>query len=176
MWHETRLLGTRTARCLTTLVLAAGLLAAPGASAQGDDAPEMTIEVSDERPIRDTSVRLTVSEGRRPAAGAQVTAVYRPNSLTSETEELTPVDSSGTLMWTPRSTGPVTLEVRPAGADDDAPAAVSHTVAVRYGGLPASGLLIMVLAGVLLFGGAAVAFYLLLKPPEHTPAAEPPST
>lgn len=169
MWRETRWFEP-------LLLLAACLLLVPAAAAQ-DEAPAMTLEVSEERPIRDQdAVRITVTQDRRPAAGAVVTAIYRPNSLTSETEVLDPVDSSGTLMWTPRSTGPVTLEVRPAGAAEDAPAAASHTIAVRFGGLPASGLLIMVLAGVLLFGGAAAAFYLLLKPPEHTPAAEPPST
>lgn len=174
MWREPyRLLGA------LGLTLALCLGAPHGLAQEGDDgadAPETTLETSDERPLRASTVRLTVRHGLAPAAGARVTAIYRPNSTTSVSEELTPVDASGTLMWTPTHTGPVTLEVRPAGADPETPAVASHTVAVRYGGLPASGLLIMVVAGVLLFGGAAVSFILLLKNPDYLPVEEPPST
>jgi hypothetical protein len=164
--------------------LTAGLLALPAAlpAAAQDAAGEaagLAIVADDERPLRGQVVRLTVTEGGRPAAGARVTALYRPNSQTQHEAELAPVDSSGTVLWTPEYTGPVTLEVRPAGTPSgggEPPAAAALTVAVRYGSLPASGLFIMVLAGVLLFGGAAWAMILLLRPPDHIPEAEPPST
>jgi len=158
------------------LLLMLAALAAPRAAAQ-----EMAIRADDERPLRGQAVRLTVTENGRPAAAARVSALYRPNSHTEHRTELAPVDSSGTVLWTPEYTGPVTLEVRPAGAEpgpDGAPVppAATLTVAVRYGSLPPSGLFIMVLAGLLLFGGAAVSMLLLLRPPNHIPPSEPPST
>jgi hypothetical protein len=160
--------------------VAAALLALPAAAQDpAGAAAGPAIVADDERPLRGQVVRLTVTEDGRPAAGARVTAVYRPNSQTQHEAELAPVDSSGTVLWTPEYTGPVTLEVRPAGTpsgDGEPPAAAALTVAVRYGGLPASGLFIMVLAGVLLFGGAAWAMILLLRPPDHIPEIEPPST
>jgi len=164
------------ARGLAALLLVLAVAAAPRAAAQG-----MAIQADDERPLRGQAVRLTVTEDGRPAAGAEVTALYRPNSNTEHRSELAAVDSSGTVLWTPEYTGPVTLEVRPAGAEpgpDGAPVppVATLTVAVRYGSLPASGLFIMVLAGVLLFGGAAVSMLLLLRPPDHIPPSEPPST
>jgi hypothetical protein len=164
------------------LLLLLAALAAPRVAAQ-----EMAIRADDERPLRGQAVRLTVTEDGRPAAGARVSALYRPNSHTEHRSELAAVDSSGTVLWTPEYTGPVTLEVRPAGTEADADAdadaetppvapSATLTVAVRYGSLPPSGLFIMVLAGLLLFGGAAVSMLLLLRPPDHIPPSEPPST
>ena len=162
------------------ILLVAALLALPAAAQEPADAPApgLAITADDERPLRGQVVRLTVTEDGRPAAGARVTAHYRPNSQTAKKAELAPVDSSGTVLWTPELPGPVTLEVRPAGSPPDAeePAAAALTVAVRYGRLLPSGLFIMVLAGILLFGGAAWAMYLLLHGPEPVPDTEPPST
>ena len=178
--------GRSTLPALPALVLSLILALAIGPAAaqeeagdgSGETAPGLAIVADDERPLRGQVVRLTVTEGGRPAAGARVSAVYRPNSETQHESELAAVDSSGTVLWTPEYTGPVTLEVRPAGTPSgpEPPAAAALTVAVRYGGLPASGLFIMILAGVLLFGGAIVSMVLLLRPPDHLPPTEPPST
>lgn len=175
-------MGSRARAC--TVLAAALLLSLPAVAAAAQDeaaqvpAPGLAITADDERPLRGQVVRLTVTEDGRPAAGARVTAHYRPNSQTAKKAELAPVDSSGTVLWTPELPGPVTLEVRPAGSppEAEAPPAAALTVAVRYGRLLPSGLFIMVLAGVLLFGGAAWAMYLLLHGPEPVPDTEPPST
>lgn len=139
---------------------------------------EVTVTTDDERPLRGEVVRLHVLDDGAPAPGHQVVAVYRPNSQTEHRERLPAVDASGTVLWTPRDAGPVTLEVWPPDVevDVDGDPLLSLTVAVRYGGFPASGMLIMILAGLLLFGGATTAFILLLRPPSHIPAEEPPST
>lgn len=139
---------------------------------------ELAISADEERPLRGDTVRLTVTDDGAPAAGALVVAVYRPASNTVHREELPPVDASGTVLWTPAYTGPVSLQAWPAGSDleaDRQPAAVL-TVAVRFGSFPLAGLIIMIIAGVLLFGGAMTAFWMLLQPTGHPPTEEPPST
>lgn len=154
------------------VALLAALLLAPAASA------ELAISAADERPLRGETVRLTVTDDGTPAAGALVVAVYRPASNTVHRQELTPVDASGTVLWTPTDAGPVTLQVWPPGSDPsaDRQPATTLTVAVRFGTFPPSGLLIMIVAGVLLFGGAIAAFWILLQPTSHPPTEEPPST
>jgi hypothetical protein len=144
-------------------------------AARGD----VALSSDDERPLRDTVVRLHVDDDGAPAPGYVVRAVYRPNSQTAHTEILTAADATGTVLWTPLDAGPVTLTAWPPGVEpgtSGAEAAASLTVAVRFGGFPGSGLVIMILAGLLLFGGAAAAFAMLLRPPSHLPAEEPPST
>jgi hypothetical protein len=136
----------------------------------------LEIQAADERPLKGAPVRLTVTEGTAPAAGARIEAVYRPNSSTSSTEALPAADSAGTVFWTPRAAGPVRLSAWPAGAGEGGPPAAQLTVAVRYGSFPPAGLLIMVVAGVLLLGGAAFGMIMLLRPPGQPPLEEPPST
>ena len=141
-------------------------------------APALALEIhaDDERPLRGAPVRLVVTEGVAPAAGARVEVVYRPNSSTSRREELPPADAAGTVFWTPLYAGPVALHARPAGAPQDARPAARLTVAVRFGSFPPSGLLIMAVAGFLLLGGAAFGMTMLLTSPRGVPTEEPPST
>jgi len=101
-----------------------------------------------------------------------IEAHYRPNSETDSTELLPPTDPAGRVAWVPGDAGIVTLTARAPG--DEAPVATLN-VAVRYGRFPLQGLGIMILAGVLLFGGAALGFVRLLGA-EALPPEEPPST
>ena len=52
----------------------------------------------------------------------------------------------------------------------------SLNVAVRFGGMPGSGIVVMIVAGGLLFGGVVLGLVLLLREPPHIPDHEPPST
>jgi hypothetical protein len=161
---------------LAVAVAVAVVLAAGGAAQEA--APAFGLAVDDERPQIGQTVRVTVTAGGAPLAGARVAAVYRPNSETTSTEHLAPTDASGTAFWTPSAAGPVRLEAWPPGSAEEAPAAVTFAVAVRFGGFPPSGLAIMVIAGLLLLGGAAFGLTMLLgsgaplPPTDH----EPPST
>ncbi|HEX2254051.1 MAG TPA: hypothetical protein VHQ65_12345 [Thermoanaerobaculia bacterium] len=171
----------RTARDLAVALLLAAALLAPEAGAQVGTPhvvePQVELSVADERPLRGQAVRVTVADGPAPAAEHVVTAIYRPNSSTGHTEIVGSSDASGTLFWTPSDAGPVILEARAPGADPKAAAAASLRVAVRFGGFPPRGLGIMVLAGLLLFGGAIVGFVMLLGPRAHAPTTtESPST
>ena len=125
------------------------------------------ITVDEEFPTRGETVTVTVlGADETPLANREVVVTYRPNSETLSTETLKPTNASGQTPWTPKDAGIVTL-----AAGDEA----SHNVAVRFGSFPGSGLLIMILAGLLLFGGAGWGFAMLLRP-DQQPAHEPPST
>ena len=70
----------------------------------------------------------------------------------------------------PRDAGIVSLDV--LDPDGGAPLASVHT-SVRFGAFPASGMAVMIVAGLLLFGGAALGLRSLLAAPQLD---EPPST
>lgn len=151
------------ARTALALAAAALLTAVPAAA--------IDITLDDPRPLLDAPVTVTVTDGTDPVAGARVEAHYRPNSQTAAREPLPPTDESGRTEWRPRAAGIATLEViDPAGG----PPLASLNTAIRYGGFPARGLLVMIVAGLLLFGGAALGMWMLLS--EGPPAVEPPST
>lgn len=146
-------------------LLVTGLLAGvlPGVAAAAG------IEVADTFPTRGEATELRVETGEGPLAEVVVEALYRPNSETASSEELPPTDDHGTVRWVPRDAGIVTLSV--VGRSD-----LSRNVAVRFGTFPRNGVAIMIVAGLLLFGGAAFGFRMLLGPPRFTPEEEPPST
>ena len=87
---------------------------------------------------------------------------YRPNSGIAM-EEAVPVGGANSVTWTPSRAGVVSLAT-PDGA--------STNVSVRFDRTPASGVLILVLAGLILFGGAAFSMRALLSGPEATTADE----
>ncbi len=123
-------------RCLL-LLLALGLAAS--ASAQITTSPDVL--------VRGEPVTVTFAE---PTDSLLVT--YRPNSGIAY-EEVVPASGS-TATWTPTRAGVVALAT-PAGA--------SQNVSVRFDETPLSGILILTLAGVVLFGGAAFAMRALLS-------------
>ncbi len=131
-----------------------------------------SIELDEQYPMREQPQRVVVMRDGRPLPGVVVTARYRPNSETSFTETLAPTDSAGSVLWTPRDAGIVTLEAR-ASTVDEAPIA-THDVAVRFERFPPAGLAIMIFAALLLFGGAGFGMTMLLRGP--LPEDRPPST
>lgn len=80
-----------------------------------------------------------------------LTVTYRPGGVT-ESAETIPVGGTA-AEWTPREAGVVQV------AAGDA----SQSLSVRYASAPVSGLLVMALAGLVLFGGAAWAMRMLLS-------------
>jgi hypothetical protein len=144
------------------------LIAAPAMAAA-------VIELDDTYPLLGEPVQVRLSSKAGPATEATLRVTYRPNSATVFTETIA-AGPGGALDWTPRDAGIVRLELLPGGPED--PPLVTRNVAVRFASPPASGLAVMAVAGLLLFGGAGFAFYLLLsrsQPPEAV-EAEPPST
>jgi hypothetical protein len=93
-----------------------------------------------------------------------LSVTYRPNSATELTEEPAAFDGDGMITWTPQAAGIATLSV--VGADG---AILGRKdVSICFSGIPAGGILTMVLAGILLFGGAACSLVMALrKLPAH---------
>lgn len=150
------------------LVAAWATLAAPAAVRAGE------IHLADPYPQRGRTTILTVVEDGAPVPGAALEVLYRPNSETSHATTLT-AGADGRVEWVPEDAGLATLTARAApGAE----LLAGVNVAVRFGGFPAAGAVIMILAACLLFGGVIVGFVSLLRqgptPPEE--AVEPPST
>ncbi|MBD3334252.1 MAG: hypothetical protein GF355_01945 [Candidatus Eisenbacteria bacterium] len=119
----------------------------------------LDLQVDPGVPVRGEEVRLVVTDGDAPVSGAAIRATYRPNSEVAEEVGLGATDAAGRLTWRPESAGLVTLDV--VGQD----AAVSHTVSVKFPGLPWSGIFIFLLAGVILLGGSGVLIARALRSP-----------
>jgi len=132
-----------------------------------------SVSVAETYPLKGEPTTITVETADGPASGAVVVVVYRPNSQTGSTETLAPTDSNGQVLWTPYDAGIVTLTARADTAEGETIATTN--LSVRFGSFPGSGLLIMILAGVLLFGGASLGFVMLFGEGQ-IPAEDPPST
>lgn len=105
-----------------------------------------------------TRIFLTDADGA-PLGGVPVVARYRPGSRVESADTLGATDPAGALEWTPRDAGLVTL----ATAGGDGPS-ISSNLSVRYRGVPLPGLIIMILAGVILYGGVIRGFRALKEP------------
>jgi hypothetical protein len=132
------------------------------------------LRVAERYPRRGQEVLVTL-EGDLAGRDFLLRVTYRPNAQTASQEELPA--RGGELRWVPRDAGIVELQALALDAAE-APAMATARVAVRYGGFPASGLLVMSIAGLLLFGGATLAFWLLTRgtPPGGPTASDLPST
>ncbi len=115
----------------------------------------LEVEVAEKYPVRGQAVAVTVvDEG--PVEGAEVVALYVPNSKVSKEVPLGKTDAEGRLSWTPERAGLVTLT---ATVGEQTAKAVAS---VRFDSFPPSGMGVMIFAGLLLFGGMVVGFSLVL--------------
>ncbi len=115
-------------------------LSASWASAQG------VVSVTPDAPTNGEPVTVTFSE---PVDS--VTVTYRPGAVTAQEEVFTP--GSAVFEFVPERAGVVSV------ASGDA----SQNLSVRFQGTPLGGLIVMVLAGLVLFGGAAISLRALLS-------------
>jgi hypothetical protein len=104
-----------------------------------------------------TRVFLTDDNGA-PLGGIAVVARYRPGSRVESADTVGVTDPAGALEWMPRDAGLVTLQTAGGGP------AISRNLSVRYAGVPLPGLVIMILAGVILYGGVIRGFQTLKEP------------
>jgi len=111
------------------------------------------IKLSTATPEEGQTVKINLEQ-----PDSMVIITYRPNSAvtTRDTLKATPLASS--FEWTPQSAGIANLSTTNQG---------SLNVSIRFRGLSVSGIAVMIIAGGLLFGGAAFAFRLLFKDEEE---------
>jgi len=124
--------------------------------AAAPDKPELTTEP--EFPIRGQAATTRLNGVADPTQW-QAAFTYRPNSKTSQTTESLAFDATGTLHWKPTDSGIVQINVKGPVEGDKA----SMNVAVRFPSPPAKGIVILLLAGFILFGGAGWSLAKALK-------------
>ena len=120
--------------------LAASVPLAPSASAQD------VLSITPEQPRKGEPVTVTFS-----APADSVVVIYRPGAVTAHTETFAP--GSAVFEFVPERAGVVSVA---------APGGAAQSLSVRFRGAPLSGVVVMVLAGLILFGGAALALRALL--------------
>ncbi len=123
-------------------------------------APCSAVELSfeDDFPIVGRTETVTV-EGAATDVNLRLRVIYSPNSETSTEEEIGVVPTTGKVAWTPSRSGIATLSVQ----GDDGRVVASENVAILFAKTPKAGLMVMLFAGVLLFGGAGYSLRRVLK-------------
>lgn len=138
--------GMKTGAAIGVLaLLAAGSAFLPG-KAQAQEVPGIpgTLRVGE-------AVELTIPEG------STLIVTYRPNSSIARSDSLA-IGPDGAVTWTPEQAGVVALAV------DAGPV---RNVSVRFAGVPWLGVLVLLGAGSILFGGAAFGLRRMLKGDDH---------
>lgn len=98
-------------------------------------------------PVRGKDALIAVIHEGQPVSGATVRVTYRPNSEVLREAEVGVTDASGHLTWSPDDAGMAELAVEtPEGS-------ASRSVSVRFPGPPIQGILVLLMAGLILFGG-----------------------
>jgi hypothetical protein len=113
---------------------------------------QANIQLSDETPVKGESVAIQLDE---PVS--QVIVTYRPNSLVAKTDTLRQEEPQQLFSWTPKWAGVVSLSTESS----------SKNVSVRFAGIAWSGIVVMAVAALFLFGGVAFAFSVLFSEDEE---------
>jgi hypothetical protein len=124
------------------LLVLAGVVAAP------------TLQI--EGPVLEgQQVILHLTDGKEDLPGIAITAKYRQNAHAAlqHDQDLGATGPDGRISWTPEEAGVVVISW--AGGEQN--------VSVCHSGVPASGVIVLILAGVLLLGGATRYFFKMLK-------------
>jgi len=142
-----RLTGRAFWVALVLVVLASG----------SEDARGDAVRTGDRFPTRGrpTLVFVEASDGT-PAAGAEVSAVYRPGSEVPHAECVGVTDGVGRVSWTPVQSGIVCLTA--AWTDSAGRHASQCNVSVRFDRVRAEGVIVAILAGMILYGTVAYGF------------------
>jgi hypothetical protein len=114
--------------------------------------------VDNPSPVRgqQTFVRLT---GVDDAIGWQANVTYRPNSQTSQTKPLGAFGADAKLVWLPTDSCIAQIKA----TSPDGKTSVSTNAAVRFPSPPISGIVILLVAGLILFGGAGYSLAKAMK-------------
>ena len=146
---------------MKTMILTVVLLGLSGGPALAID-----LTLDDDFPVVGEDQNVSVS-GVERADDLRLWVIYSPNSETQTEEEVGRFSSGGAITWNPTRSGIATLSAR----DDQGGAVASENVAILFAKTPGSGVLVMLFAGVLLFGGAGFSLRSVLRSgvPEQLP-------
>jgi len=144
---------------MKTTILGLVLVALAGVPAAAAD-----LAVDDDFPVVGKPISVSISDADG-FENLELRVVYAPNSETQSIEEIGRFSPEGTVVWNPRRFGIATLSVRTADGEKIA----SENVAILFAETPAAGVLVMIFAGILLFGGAGISLRSVLSSgvPEH---------
>lgn len=128
----------------------------------GNVAAQGSIVLRTQYPVQNQATWILVqSDTGRPVAGAVVSATYRPGSSVSRLTEIGATDGTGRIEWIPVDAGIVSITaVHP---DSLTPIQASTNISVKFSSPPISGIIIMLVAGILLLGGSIVRFTRYLR-------------
>jgi hypothetical protein len=130
------------------------LLGGCGINAQAS----VELSFADSVPETGKAQEVSLSGVDQPQA-LHLKVVYSPSSETQMVEEIGRFSESGNISWKPARPGIATLSAR----DDADKEIVSSNVAIYFSSTPMAGVLVMLLAGALLFGGAGVSTVFALR-------------
>ena len=112
------------------------------------------------------SARIHVTDDADASVpGAEVTVTYRPGSAVERSSVVGTTSAAGTFAWTPSEAGIVTITATWIG-DDDTEHTTSVNTSVKFDPTPVSGIIIMIVAGIVLIGGGIERVISLLRKPE----------
>ncbi|UCH83378.1 MAG: hypothetical protein JSW50_13105 [Candidatus Latescibacterota bacterium] len=111
-----------------------------------------------------TRVRVVADDGS-PVPNAAVSVTYRPGSAVPAVFDVGRTAADGNCEWTPREAGIVTISaawVDATGSEQ----ITTVNASVKYSPTPVTGIVIMIVAGIVLIGGAFDRISRLLRTPE----------
>ena len=138
---------------MKTVILTVALLGFSGGPALAID-----LALDDDFPVIGKDQNVSVS-GVERTDSLRLWVIYSPNSETQTEEEIGRFSSVGSMTWNPTRSGIATLSAR----DDQGGVVATENVAILFAKTPGSGVLVMLFAGVLLFGGAAFSLRSVLR-------------
>ena len=144
---------------LTLLAPAGGVEIHLPPAAEGGEAGEHV-------PIFGEEVPLRVTLDGEPAAEALVTATYRPGSNVERSKELGRTRSDGTIEWVADFPGLAQLDAVVKTGEIEGVEQTrkgTKTVSIRFRRTPWSGVIVLLVAGGFLFGGAILAFLKMMR-------------
>ena len=144
---------------MKTTILGLVLVALAGVPAAAAD-----LVVDDDFPVVGRNQKVTLSGTEQPE-DLTLWVVYSPNSETQTEDEIGAFSSTGVITWIPARFGIATLSVR----TDDGEKIASENVAILFAETPVAGVLVMIFAALLLFGGAGFSLRSVLSSgvPDH---------
>lgn len=145
-------------QCLSLFLISTSVLAT-------EEIPTLGLS-GDAYPLVNTPTQVMISHASYPDLKRfEVVVTYRANSSTSYQETLPAPNEDGYVAWTPKEAGIAILKATAPGIESQDSVSIEKNISVRFGGFPATGMLIFALATLVLFGGLVLMIYNNTKPP-----------